>query len=256
MGTARSSWVIRVRRSQVEAHDMAPRTVLVTGGTGALGRTVTHRLLEDGNRVAVTWHSKDKAHALSEHLDASQKGLTLVEADVTDPQSVATARQRTEAQLGTVEALVHLVGGWEGSVPIHEHSMETWDRMMALNLRSAFICCRAALPGMYVREWGRVVLVSSRAARHERSNQGAYAAAKAGVAVLAETIAEEARGTNVTANVIAPSILDTPSNRAALPNADHSKWVSLEDVAATVAFLISEQAGQLRGAWMPLLGSA
>lgn len=235
---------------------MTSRTVLVTGGTGTLGRTVTRRLLEDGNRVAATWHKKDKARGLADELHALRERLTLVEADVTDPQSVATAVQRTEAQLGTVEALVHLVGGWEGGGPIHEHSLESWDRLMELNLRSAFMCCRAVLPGMYARQWGRLVLVSSRAARQERGNQGAYAAAKAGVSVLAETIAEESRGTNVTANVIAPSILDTPSNRAAMSNADHEKWVPLEDVAATVAFLISEQAGQLRGAWMPLFGSA
>lgn len=235
---------------------MTPRTVLVTGGTGALGRTLAHRLLEDGNRVAITWHSKDKAQSLSEQLDAFHDRLTLVEADVTDPQSVATAVQRTETQLGTVEALVHLVGGWGGGAPIHEHSIATWDRVMELNLRSAFICCRAVLPGMYALGWGRVVLVSSRAARQVRGTQGAYAVAKAGVSVLAETIAEESRGTNVTANVIAPSILDTPSNRAAMPHADHSKWVSLEDVAAAVTFLISEPAGQLRGTWLPLFGSA
>ncbi|MFN2555547.1 MAG: SDR family oxidoreductase [Nitriliruptorales bacterium] len=244
------------RGSHVEFRDTTPRTVLVTGATGTLGRTVTRRLLEDGNRVAATWQNQDKAQSLADELHAFHERLTLVEADVTDPQSVATAVQRTETQLGTVEALVHLVGGWEGGAPIHEHPLEVWDRMMDLNLHSAFICCRVALPGMYALNWGRVVLVSSRAARQERDNQGAYAVAKAGVSVLAETIAEESRGTNVTANVIAPSILDTPGNRAAIPDADRSKWVPLEDVAATVAFLISEQAGELRGAWLPLFGSA
>ncbi len=234
---------------------MTPRTVLVTGGTGALGSTVTHRLLEDGNRVAVTWHSRDKARSLSQQLEGFPERL-LLEADVTDPQSVATTVKRVVSHLGTIQALVHLVGGWEGGAPVHEHSLETWDRMLELNLRSAFISCRAVLPGMYARDWGRIVLVSSRAARLQRRTQGAYAVAKAGVSVLAETIGEESRGTNVTANVIAPSILDTPSNRAAMPHADHSKWVSLEDVAATVAFLISEPAGQLRGAWLPVVGSA
>ncbi len=235
---------------------MTPRTVLVTGGTGALGNTVTRRLLEDGNRVAVSWHSRSKAHALSAHLEAFHGRLTLVEADVTDPPSVATALKQVDSEFGAIEALVHLVGGWEGDAPIQEHSLETWDRMLELNLRSAFICCRAVLPGMYARDWGRIVLVSSRAARLQRRTQGAYAVAKAGVAVLAEAIAEEGRGTNVTANVVAPSILDTPSNRAVMPQADNSKWVSLDAVAGSVAFLISETAGQLRGAWMPLFGSA
>lgn len=128
--------------------------------------------------------------------------------------------------------------------------------MMDLNLRSAFLCSRAVLPGMRERDWGRVVLVSSRTAHENRSGQAAYAIAKAGVAVLAETIAEESRGTRITANVIAPSTLDTPANRRAMPDADHSAWVSPADIAASIAFLASEEAGQLRGAWLPAYGSA
>jgi NAD(P)-dependent dehydrogenase (short-subunit alcohol dehydrogenase family) len=233
---------------------MTPRTVLVTGGTGALGRAVTRRLLEDGNTVAATWRMKEEARSLAEELHSFEQ-LALVETDVTDPQSVAAAMDRVGSELGVIEALVHLVGGWEGGAAIHEHSVETWDRMMELNLRSAFLCCRAVLPGMHARGWGRIVLASSRAARHDRSGQGAYAVAKSGVAVLAETIAQESRGMNVTANVVAPSILDTSANRAAMPDADHSSWVSVDDVAAAVAFLTSEQSSQLRGAWLPLFGS-
>jgi NAD(P)-dependent dehydrogenase (short-subunit alcohol dehydrogenase family) len=139
---------------------------------------------------------------------------------------------------------------------VAEHSLETWERMMNLNLLSAFLCCRSVLPSMLADDWGRVVLVSSRTARQGRSGQVAYAIAKAGVAVLAETIAEETRGTGVTANVVAPSTLDTPATRKAMPNADHSAWVPTSDVAAVIASLTSEEAGQLRGAWLPVYGSA
>jgi NAD(P)-dependent dehydrogenase (short-subunit alcohol dehydrogenase family) len=109
---------------------------------------------------------------------------------------------------------------------------------------------------MRARDWGRIVLVSSRTARKDRSGQAAYAIAKSGVAVLAETIAEEAVGTGVTANVVAPSTLDTPANRSAMPDADHGTWVQPADAAASIAFLASEAAGQLRGTWLPLYGSA
>lgn len=233
------------------------RTALVTGGTGALGGAVTKRLLDDGYRVAATWAVKEEAEALSKELGGPDHDrLMLVETDVTDPESISTALQDVEAELGPVDVLVHLVGAWKGGEEVHEHTLATWDRMMDLNLRSAFLCSRAVLPKMREQDWGRVVLVSSRTAHENRSGQAAYAIAKAGVAVLAETIAEESRGRGITANVIAPSTLDTPANRRAMPDADHSAWVSPSDVAASIAFLASEEAGQLRGAWLPAYGSA
>lgn len=231
------------------------RTVLVTGGTGALGSAVTRGLLNDGHRVAATWVVKEDAEALRDSLGAPED-LQMVEIDVTDPASIANAIDDLEAALGPVEALVHLVGGWKGGAPVHDLPLEVWDRMLDLNLRSALLCCRAVLPSMRREGWGRIVLVSSRTARQGRSGQAAYAVAKAGVAVLAETIAEENLGLDVTANVVAPSTLDTPANRSAMPDADFDAWVPPEDVAASIAFLTSQEAGQLRGAWFPVYGSA
>lgn len=231
------------------------RTVLVTGGTGALGAAVTRRFLDDGHRVAATWVVKEEADALRDSLGAPER-LALVEVDVTDPASIAKAIGEVETVLGPVEALVHLVGAWKGGAPVHDHPLEVWDRMLDLNLRSALLCCRAVLPSMRQGGWGRIVLVSSRTARQGRSGQAAYAIAKAGVAVLAETIAEENLGLDVTANVIAPSTLDTPANRSAMPDSDFDTWVPPADVAASIAFLTSQEAGQLRGAWLPVYGSA
>lgn len=231
------------------------RTVLVTGGTGALGHAVTKRLLDDGHRVAATWIVEEQAEALRAYV-GDPDHLTLSQTDVTDAESIAATVADIESEWGPIEALVHLVGGWKGGEPVHEHAVETWDRMLDLNLRCAFLCCRAVLPSMRRRDWGRIVLVSSRTARQGRKGQAGYAVAKAGVAVLAETIAEENRGTGVTANVIAPSTLDTPANRASMPDANFEAWVPPEDVAATIAFLTSDEAGQLRGAWLPVYGSA
>ncbi|MDQ3784612.1 MAG: SDR family oxidoreductase [Actinomycetota bacterium] len=228
------------------------RTVLITGGTGPLGKAVTRRFVEDGHRVAVTRRTAEEMEGLS---DLTGR-LTLVEADVTDKASVQAAVDNVSARLGSIEVLTHLVGGWKGGEPVEEHSLETWDRMLELNLRSAFLCCRAVLPAMQEGGWGRIVLVSARAARSGRSGQAGYAVAKAGVAVLAETIAEENRGSDVTANVVAPSTIDTPANRDSIPRADPKVWVPPADLAASVAFLASEEAGQLRGAWLPVFGSA
>jgi NAD(P)-dependent dehydrogenase (short-subunit alcohol dehydrogenase family) len=212
--------------------------------------------LEDGHRVAVTWVVKAEADALQEELNELGHQAMLVATDVTDHDSVGRSLQTVEAELGPVEVLVHLVGAWKGGEPVHEHSLATWDRMLDLNLRSALICSRAVLPSMIERDWGRIVFVSSRTARQDRAGQAAYAVAKAGVAVLAETIAEEAVGTGVTANVIAPSTLDTPANRRSMPGTDPGKWVSPQDIAASIAFLSSDEAGALRGTWLPAYGSA
>ena len=231
------------------------RTILVTGGTGALGTAVTKRLLHDGHRVAATWASKKEAETLRDSIGTSKR-LALVETDVTDPESIATSIEDVEGHHGPVEALVHLVGGWKGGAPVHELPLGVWDGMIDLNLRSAMLCCRAVLSSMRRAGWGRIVLVSSRTAREGRSGQAAYAVAKAGVAVLAEAIAEENRGLDVTANVVAPSTLDTTANRERMPDADFSAWVPPEDVAASITFLASQEAGQLRGAWLPVYGSA
>lgn len=231
------------------------RSVLITGGTGALGSAVTQRFLDDGFGVAVTWVVKEEAEALRDQLGDPDR-LMLVECDVTNSDELQRAVEDVGERFGSVDVLAHLVGAWRGGEPVQDHSLETWDFMMQLNLRSAFLASRAVLPGMLQNDRGRIVFVSSRTAREGRSGQAAYAIAKAGVSVLAETIAEETKGTGVTANVVAPSTLDTPANRRAMPKSDPNRWVTASDVAAAIAFLASDAAGQLRGAWLPVYGSA
>jgi NAD(P)-dependent dehydrogenase (short-subunit alcohol dehydrogenase family) len=233
-----------------------PRRILLTGGTGALGLVVARRLLQAGHRVATTWLAEHEREHLISELGPRDDQLLFVAADVTDPASVDSAVDEVTAQLGGIDALVHLVGSWKGGEEVHEHSLETWTRMIEINLTSGFLCCRAALPWMRKSGWGRIVLVSARTARFDRTGQAAYSIAKAGVGLLAEVISEENRSFGVTANAVAPSILDTPANRSAMPNADFSNWIPTQDVAAAIEFLCSEEAGNLRGAWLPLTGAA
>jgi NAD(P)-dependent dehydrogenase (short-subunit alcohol dehydrogenase family) len=233
---------------------MTARTVLVTGGTGVLGGEVTRRFLEGGHRVAVTWRGRAERDALEDALREFRDRLRFVSADLTDPDAVAGAVEEVRSALGPVGVLSHLVGGWRGDERVAEHSTETWDAMLRLNLWSAFVCARAVLPSMVAEDWGRLVFVSARTAVRPRAGDGAYAVAKAGVIVLAQTIAEETRGTGVTANAVAPSILDTPANRSSMPG-DPSKWVPPADLAESIAFLASDAAGQLRGALLPVYGS-
>jgi NAD(P)-dependent dehydrogenase (short-subunit alcohol dehydrogenase family) len=229
------------------------RSVLITGATGTLGTAVTRRFLELGHDVAAA-SSGRSGHAPERSHDESTAGAHLLQADVTEPDSVSTLVAEAVDALGTIDVLVHLVGGWVGGKPIQDHSPAEWDRVLDLNLRSAFLCSRAVIPHMRKQGWGRIVLVSARAAKQDREGQGAYAVAKSGVAILAEAIAEENRDKNVTANVVAPAALDTPANRAAGPSSDHSDLVRPDVVAEMIAFLASEEAGLLRGAWLPAFG--
>jgi NAD(P)-dependent dehydrogenase (short-subunit alcohol dehydrogenase family) len=229
------------------------RSVLITGATGTLGTAVTRRFLELGHDV-VAASSGRSGHAPEQSREESSARLHLFQADVTESDSVSTLVAGAVDALGTIDVLVHLVGGWAGGKPLQDHSPAEWDRVLDLNLRSAFLCSRAVIPHMRKQGWGRIVLVSARAAKQDREGQGAYAVAKSGVAILAEAIADENRDKNVTANVVAPAALDTPANRAAAPSSDHSDLVPPDVVAEMIAFLASEEAGLLRGAWLPAFG--
>jgi NAD(P)-dependent dehydrogenase (short-subunit alcohol dehydrogenase family) len=232
----------------------APRRVLVTGGTGALGTSVTRRFLEQGDEVAVSWIVEDEADRTRRDL-AEFAGLLLVRADLSQPDDVARMLGEVEAAAGGVDTLVHLVGMWRGGKPVHETDDATWDLVMDVNLRTAFNCARATLTGMLERGWGRMVFVSSRTAHRAQAGQAAYAVAKAGVAALAEAIADETRGTGVTANAVSPSVIDTPANRRAFPDSDPSRWVAPDDLAATIAFLASDEAAAITGATLEVPGS-
>ena len=233
---------------------MTARTILVTGGTGALGTTVTRRLLEEGHRVAVSWVVPDEADRLRRDL-AEFADLALVRADLSKPADVRAMVAEAEEGLGAIDALVHLVGMWRGGVPLQDVEDDAWDLVMDVNLRSAFNCARAVLPGMLGRGWGRLVFVSSRTAHHGQSGQVPYAVAKAGVAALAAGLADETRGTGVTANAVSPSILDTEANRRTFPGADYRRWVRTDDLAATISFLTSEAGGAVTGAIVPVHGA-
>lgn len=229
------------------------RRILVTGGTGALGTTVTRRFLEDGHEVAVPWLAEDEADRLRHDL-AGFGDLLLVGSDLTRPDDVARMVGEVGQELGPVDALVHLAGMWRGGVPLHETDDATWDLVMDVNLRTAFNCARAVLPGMLDRGWGRLVFVSSRTAHRGGARQVPYAVSKAAVAALAEALADETRGTGVTANAVSPSVIDTPANRRAFPGSNHRRWVTPDQLAATIAFLASDGAAAVTGAIVPVDG--
>jgi NAD(P)-dependent dehydrogenase (short-subunit alcohol dehydrogenase family) len=226
------------------------RAVVISGGTGALGRAVVARFVAAGDRAIVPWIVKRELDALeAEEPDAIRRGrIVPVECDVADE---AGARRAAEA-LPNVDALVNGVGGFAGGQSVHESDLEVWDRMYRMNVRTAVALSRAVLPAMLARRRGSIVNISSRAALDLPAGLGAYASAKRAVLSLAEILQKEVADRGVRVNTIAPNTIDTPANRAAMPNADFSQWTPPARIAEVIYWLSSDASATVKGAIVPV----
>ncbi|MCK6557750.1 SDR family oxidoreductase [candidate division KSB1 bacterium] len=229
------------------------RVVLITGGTGPLGTAVTAAFLQAGGRVAVTYRRPQEFEKLKEMAGASAGRLHGFAANLVEEASVQAMVQQTAA-LGPVQVLVNLVGGFFGGVAVPNMSLEQWDKIIALNLKSVFLCCKHVLPLMQQQNAGRIINVSSQGGQHGGTGISAYGAAKAAVINFTQTLAAEGKPHRITANVVIPGTIDTPANRQAMPNADFSRWVTPEAVAHAILFLAAEEAEAITGASLPVFG--
>ncbi len=230
------------------------RTAVITGGTGALGTALCARLLDRGYRLAVTYLVPDEAARFEERFEVDDDRLMLRRCDATDAAAVRDLFDEIGETWGAIDGLAALVGGWAGGRDVEETDDVRFERMLDLNLRSAFYATRAAIPHLKRAEWGRIVLVGSRAAFDAPTGQAAFNMAKAGVVALGRTLAHELDSTEVTATVLLPSVIDTPATRAALPFADYVDWPTPDEIAAVAEFLLSEEAGVMNGAVVPVYG--
>jgi NAD(P)-dependent dehydrogenase (short-subunit alcohol dehydrogenase family) len=231
------------------------KTILITGATGALGSVVAREFAQTQGYLALTGRSEEKLARLTAEIDLPAERTLTVAADITQADSVNELAKSVTARFGRVDVLLNIAGGWSGGKPVGQTSVEDWDHMLALNLRSAFLLSRAVLPGMIEAGWGRIVHVSSKTAVEPRAKQAAYAASKMGLITLTKVIAAEVKGSGVTANVILPSIIDTPANRQFMPKADPAKWVEPGRIAAAMRFLCSDDAASINGARIPIYGA-
>jgi NAD(P)-dependent dehydrogenase (short-subunit alcohol dehydrogenase family) len=226
-------------------YDFAGKTVLITGATGGLGEAVTSAFIGTGATVAAVSRSVN-----------NRPSVLGIRADVTEPEGASGVVEEVLGKTGRLDALVHLLGGFAGGRPVAETDDETWRHMIDLNLHAAFYMARAALPPMLARRAGRIVAVGSRTGVEPAVGLSAYGASKAGLVSLIRTIALEVNNAGVTANIVLPSVIDTPANRTASPSADFSKWVKPESIACLLLWLVSEQAGDVNGAVIPIYGRA
>ena len=215
---------------------MSEAVVLITGGAGNIGRTVTRAVLASGARVAVPLHHKaDRADALDALRGEFGKRLHTFALDLTTERGAKAAVDEVVEWTGRLDALVHLVGGYAGGMRLDATPVEVWDQMMDLNVRSAFLVGRAALRQMLgAGTGGSLVFVSARAAVESAAGHAAYAASKRALLALAEGVAAEYADTGIRCNAILPGTVDTESNRAAMPGADYSSWTRPEAIAEKV----------------------
>ena len=224
--------------------------VVVTGGTGALGRAVVRHFLAHGDRVVVPWIVKAEREALAAELgdELAAARLELVEADVADEAGAAEVA-RTAA---STRVLVNGVGGFAGGTPVDETDLELWDQMYRINVRSAVAMCRALLPGMRSRRRGVIVNVASQAARDRPAGLAAYSAAKAAIVVLTETLQKEVADSGIRVHAVVPTTIDTPANRAAMPKADFSAWSAPSEIAKVIGWLAEADAETVRAGLIPV----
>jgi NAD(P)-dependent dehydrogenase (short-subunit alcohol dehydrogenase family) len=228
------------------------KCVLITGATGGLGKAVVHAFLEQGAFVAGTarrWVGEDAVD-----------GLLQVQADLTTPEGAENAVRAVIEARGRLDAVVHLVGGFAMDGPLASTKVETWDRMLGINARSAFLVFRAALaasqPASTAPPGGlrRLIAVGSRAGAQVSPGVVAYAVSKAALHALVVNLAAEVADRGITVNAVLPGVIDTAANRVAMPGADFSKWVAPESIAETLMWLASDAAGDTSGALIPVYG--
>ena len=229
-------------------------TVLVTGGTGALGTAVVAELLDSGARVVATWIAPEQRDRVSDALGSPER-LELVEADLTTDAGPESAVAAANSQ-PPLTALVNLVGGWAGGGRTHEAPPDEMSRMIELNLMTAYRATRAALPAMVEQGGGAIVCVGAKAALQPFKGSPGYNVAKAAVLAFVRSLAVDYRDDGIRANAVLPSVIDTPANRESMPDADHSKWVPPAEIARVIRFLCSPDSTPTSGAAVPVYGRA
>jgi len=226
---------------------------VVTGGTGALGREVVKEMVNRGFRVHVPWRSEGSAADLRSFLGDASERLALEHADLSDPAEVGRFFQPL-VEGGRLDALCNLAGGFAAG-SVGETDPSTWHRMVETNSTSAFLSTRAAVPALRAGGGGAIVNVGAIPPLEGRgADMSAYAAAKASVLALTKAWAKELRGDGIRVNAVAPEILDTQANRAAMPDADRSSWLQPSEVASVIAFLASGEARIVTGSVLTLRG--
>ncbi|MDE3202583.1 MAG: SDR family NAD(P)-dependent oxidoreductase [Acidobacteriota bacterium] len=234
---------------------LSGKLVLVTGGTGGLGRAVSLAFLAEGARVAVTYRNPAEFTQLQQDAGSFAGSLTGHAVDVTNESAVRDLIASLTANHTSLDVFVNTIGGYAGGETVWQQDASTLERMFTLNFRASATMLRAAVQPMLAQKSGAIITVSSKAALDHGPRSSAYSASKAAELAFVGSLAGELNGTGVRVNSIVPSIIDTDANRKAMPDADFSTWPKPEELARVILFLASDQASAIHGAAIPVYGA-
>ncbi|MGA9241611.1 MAG: SDR family NAD(P)-dependent oxidoreductase [Silvibacterium sp.] len=234
----------------------AGKVILVAGGTGGLGRAVSLTFLREGAKVVVTYRQPEEFAALQGVAGVDGTSLEGHSVEVTNEVGVGQIVDQIIAEHGRLDAMVNTVGGYAGGVKLWDLDIKTFERMLALNLRAGYALARAAIVPMLKQKSGAIVNVAAKAAFDHAGGASAYAASKAAALAMIDSLAADAKGNGVRVNSILPSIIDTPANRKAMPEANFATWPNPEDIARVILFLCSDAARVIHGAAIPVYGDS
>jgi NAD(P)-dependent dehydrogenase (short-subunit alcohol dehydrogenase family) len=229
--------------------NLSGKVFMVTGAFGALGQAVTACMIGHGAKLALVGK---RAGASVEHPTGA---LLYSGIDVSQKDSASEVVERIFGETGRIDGLVNLAGGFHWD-KLQGSTLESWDSMYRINLLTAVVSCEAVLPYLLRNESGSIVNIGSLGAIKAGCGMGAYAASKAGVVKLTEALADELKDRGITVNAVLPGVIDTPRNRADMPGADFTRWVSPKAVAEVIVFLVSDLARAISGATLPVAGRA
>lgn len=232
-------------------HDFSGKVVLVTGGTGAVGRALASAFDSSNATTVVTYLHDKQIQDVKAQIGGKSE---TVKADITVEAQVKELISKIMQKYARIDVLVNVVGGYLGGKSLVKIEEKEWDLMMNINLKSAFLISKHVLPIMLSAQHGKIVHIASRTGLKSDGYDSAYGASKAGLIRLVESISGEVREANINVNCILPSTIDTEANRKAMPSADFTKWIKTTEIADVVLFLCSEESRVINGAAIPTYG--
>ncbi|NKN32268.1 SDR family oxidoreductase [Marichromatium bheemlicum] len=233
--------------------ELDQQLVLITGATGNLGRATASAFARRGARLALLARDPEALERTRNELEPTAS-VDCLACDLLDPTALHASLAQLLERHGRLDTLANLAGGFAMGRPLHQTNDADWDRMLDINARTLLHSARAAVPHLLAAGGGAMINVSARAARPAGAHMGPYSAAKAAVIALTETLSAELRDQHINVNCILPGTVDTPENRAAMPDQDPSAWVTPAAIAEVIVFLASPAARAITGAAIPVYG--
>ncbi len=231
------------------------KIAIITGGSGGLGKSVVNLFLEQGANVICTYYKEEELKKLTPLMDQFPKSVVIVKGNVTKEKAILKVVNNVVKRLKSIDILINIVGGFTMG-EITKTGMDDFNRMVDMNLKSAFVCSKSVIPQMINQKHGKIINVGAKPALNGAAGMTAYAASKAGVVNLTKSLAEEVLKHNINVNAIIPGTIDTEANRQAMPNAKHKNWVKPEEIARVMLFLSTKDSDPITGATIPVYGKS